>query len=69
MVTGHQEVYAILEGDGTLTIAGEDISLTPGDYVRVDAQVTRRVTAGPDGLRFIAVGAHSQDAFDGRPVL
>jgi hypothetical protein len=35
----------------------------------VAAEATRQVTAGPDGLTFIAVGAPQQDEYTGRPTL
>jgi uncharacterized cupin superfamily protein len=67
--TGHEEVYAIVEGGGTVTIDGEDVAVTRGDYLRVDAECTRKVTAGPDGIRFIAVGAKPRREYDGRETL
>ena len=67
--TGHEEVYVVLAGSGTLTVAGEEIALATGDYVRVDAEATRQVVAGGDGLRFLVVGAQPKPAYDGRPSL
>ena len=67
--TGHEEVYAVLSGSGTATIDGEDVALAAGDYLRVDAAATRKIVAGPDGLRFIVIGAKPQPSYDGRPSL
>ena len=67
--TGHEEVYVVLSGGGTFTIDGEDVSVTEGDYLRVDPPSTRRVVAGPEGLRFIVIGAKPQPEYDGRESL
>jgi quercetin dioxygenase-like cupin family protein len=67
--TGHEEVYVVLAGSGDLAVDGEHVELHPGRYVRVAADATRQVTAGPHGLTFIAVGAPQQDEYTGRPTL
>ena len=67
--TGHEEVYVVLAGEGTFTIDGEDVPVTEGDYLRVDPASTRQVVAGPEGLRFIVVGAKPQPEYDGRESL
>jgi uncharacterized cupin superfamily protein len=67
--TGHEEVYVVLEGAGTFTIDGEKIAVSGGDYLRVDAAATRQVRGGPDGLRFVVVGAQPKPAYDGRESL
>ena len=67
--TGHEEVYVVLDGDGLVTVDGETVSVTTGDYVRVDAAATRQVRAGPEGMRFLAVGAQQAETYDGRESL
>ena len=67
--TGHEEVYVVLSGSGDLAVDDEHVELHPGRYVRVAAAATRQITAGPDGLTFIAVGAPQQDEYTGRPTL
>jgi quercetin dioxygenase-like cupin family protein len=67
--TGHEEVYVVLDGSGTFTLDGTPVAVKPGDYLRVDAEVVRTATAGPDGLRFIAVGSKALPEDDGRSVL
>jgi uncharacterized cupin superfamily protein len=67
--TGHEEVYVVLAGSGTATIDGEDVAFAGGDYLRVDAASTRKIVAGPDGLRFVVIGARPQPAYDGRASL
>ncbi len=67
--TGHEEVYLVLDGGGSVTVDGESVTMAPGDYLRVDASATRQVRAGPSGMRFIAVGAQTAAAYDGRESL
>ena len=54
---GQEEVYFVVKGSGRMVIAGEEIELKPGRFVRVDPDATRVPVAGPDGLEFIAFGA------------
>jgi mannose-6-phosphate isomerase-like protein (cupin superfamily) len=67
--TGHEEVYVVLDGSGTFTIEGRGVAVSAGDYLRVDATATRQVRGGPEGLRFIVVGAQPKPAYDGRESL
>lgn len=64
--TGHEEVYVALAGSGTFTIDGEEIAVAATDYLRVDADARRQVSGGPEGLRFIVVGAQPRPVYDGR---
>ena len=67
--TGHEEVDAILEGDGMFTIDGEDVPVGPGEYLRIDPSSTRLAVAGPDGMRFLAIGARPLAEWDGRDTI
>ena len=67
--TEHEEVYVALTGDGMFTIDGEAVRFAAGDYLRVDAEATRKVVAGSDGLRFIVIAAKPKAEYDGRPSL
>jgi uncharacterized cupin superfamily protein len=67
--TGHEEVYAILEGSGTITVDGEEVAVSAGEYLRVDPASTRLAVAGPHGMRFLAIGAKPQSDYDGRDTL
>jgi len=67
--TGHEEVYAVLEGAGTFTVDGETVAVTAGDYLRVDPASKRQAVAGPDGMRFIVVAGKPLPAYDGRASL
>jgi len=67
--TGHEEVYLVLEGGGTFTVDGEAVAVTVGDYLRIDADSTRIVVAGADGISFVVVAAKPQPEYDGRSSL
>lgn len=38
---GHEEVYVLIEGSGSITVDGEELALTAGDVVRVDPGASR----------------------------
>ena len=53
---GQEEVYIPLEGAAELVTGGERIELRPGLMIRVGADEVRRIVAGEDGFRFVALG-------------
>jgi mannose-6-phosphate isomerase-like protein (cupin superfamily) len=61
---GQEEVYVALRGSGTLEADGETYSLDPNHIVRVGPGVVRKILAGPDGLRLLALGATPGEAYD-----
>jgi mannose-6-phosphate isomerase-like protein (cupin superfamily) len=54
---GQEEVFYVLEGSGKMVVDGEDIELKPGRYVFVEAESRRKIFAGDDGIKLIAVGS------------
>jgi quercetin dioxygenase-like cupin family protein len=52
-----EEVYAVVEGSGTLRVEGNEIALTPGMFVFCSPEVRRQIAAGENGLTFIGIGA------------
>jgi mannose-6-phosphate isomerase-like protein (cupin superfamily) len=61
---GQEEVYVALRGSGALEADGETYQLDPDHIVRVGPAVRRKVRAGPDGLRLLALGATPGEAYD-----
>ncbi|MGH2974727.1 MAG: hypothetical protein ACRDLL_07665 [Solirubrobacterales bacterium] len=61
---GQEEVYVALRGSGTLEADGETYPIDPDHIVRVGPSVRRKITAGPDGLRLLAIGAIPGQAYD-----
>jgi quercetin dioxygenase-like cupin family protein len=54
---GQEEVYAVLAGEATLTVGGEDYELEPGVFARVGPQEARKISTGDEGARVLAIGA------------
>src|SRR4051794_38472165 len=61
-----EEIYVVLSGSGRVKLDGELLDVRPLDAVRVAPATARAFEAGPQGLEFIAVGAHHPG--DGEPV-
>jgi mannose-6-phosphate isomerase-like protein (cupin superfamily) len=61
---GQEEVYVALRGSGTLEADGERYPVDPDHIVRVGPGVVRKITAGPDGLRLLALGGTPGEAYD-----
>jgi len=61
---GQEEVYIALRGSGTLEANGEAYPIDPEHIVRVGPSVKRKIVAGPDGLRLLALGAKPGEAYE-----
>jgi uncharacterized cupin superfamily protein len=61
-----EEVYVILGGSGQVKLDDQLIPIRALDTLRVAPAVARAFEAGPDGLDFLAFGAHHPS--DGEPV-
>jgi mannose-6-phosphate isomerase-like protein (cupin superfamily) len=53
-----EEVYVVLGGSGRMRLDDEIIDVQALDAIRVEPQVTRAFEAGPDGIQWLAFGAH-----------
>ncbi len=53
---GQEEVYSVITGSGELDVEGERIPLTPDVMVRVGPATKRKLYAGADGMRVLALG-------------
>jgi quercetin dioxygenase-like cupin family protein len=51
---GHEEVYLLMDGSGSLTVDGEDIALEPGKAVRVSPDATRQLSFSGESTMVIA---------------
>ena len=61
---GQEEVYVALRGSGTLEADGKQYPLDQDHIARVGPAVKRKITAGPDGLRLLALGGTPGEAYD-----
>jgi mannose-6-phosphate isomerase-like protein (cupin superfamily) len=57
-----EEIYVVLSGSGQMRIDDETIELRPRDAVRVAPGAVRSFEAGPEGLEYLAMGPHADDA-------
>ena len=64
--TEAEEIYVVLSGSGRVKLDGQLLDVGPLDCVRVAPATARAFEAGPDGLEFLAFGAHHPG--DGEPV-
>jgi hypothetical protein len=54
--SGQEEVFLAIGGSGWIDIEGERVQLDGKTFVRVGPEAKRKVYAGPDGLRMLAIG-------------
>ena len=66
--TGHEELYCGISGSATFIVDGEQVAFAAGDYLLVSPDSTRQVIGGPDGVRFIVIGAKTKPEYDGRAI-
>jgi mannose-6-phosphate isomerase-like protein (cupin superfamily) len=52
-----EEVYTLLEGRAALHVAGEEIAMEPGIWVRVGPAEKRKFVTGEERARILAMGA------------
>jgi mannose-6-phosphate isomerase-like protein (cupin superfamily) len=64
--THAEEVYLVLSGSGRVKLDDELLDVGALDCIRVAPATARAFEAGPDGLQFLAFGAHHPG--DGEPV-
>jgi mannose-6-phosphate isomerase-like protein (cupin superfamily) len=63
---GQEEVYSVMRGSGELDVEGERIALTPDVLVRVGPGTKRKIFAGAEGLRLLALGGTPGSAYEVR---
>ena len=65
--SGQEEVFLALTGAGWIEIEGERVELEPDMLVRVGPEPKRKVFAGPEGLRMLALGAAPGTVYEINP--
>jgi uncharacterized cupin superfamily protein len=56
-----EEIYVVIAGSGRAMIDGQPVELAPWSAVRVAPSAVRAFEAGPEGLEYLAFGAHTED--------
>ena len=64
---GQEEVFVVLDGEGRMTVDGEEIALDRETMVRVGPAARRKVVAGAQGLRLLALGGVPGAAYVPKP--
>jgi mannose-6-phosphate isomerase-like protein (cupin superfamily) len=54
---GQEEVYVVLGGQADFVIDGDEVTISRGQMLRVDAESRRKLLPGPDGVRVLAIGS------------
>jgi uncharacterized cupin superfamily protein len=54
--SGQEEVFLAINGSGWLEVEGERVALDEETFVRVGAGAKRKIYAGPQGIRLLALG-------------
>jgi mannose-6-phosphate isomerase-like protein (cupin superfamily) len=65
---GQEEVFAVMRGSGQIELDGERVDVSPDVIVRVGPGARRKLYAGPEGMRVIALGAVPGKAYTINPV-
>lgn len=61
--SAQEEVFVALSGSGWIEIDGERVDLDSETFVRVGPEARRKVFAGPQGLRMLALGGCPGEAY------
>jgi quercetin dioxygenase-like cupin family protein len=54
---GEEEVYAVVDGGGTLRVDGQEVAFSPGMFVFCSPEARRQMVAGDSGLTWIGIGS------------
>jgi len=63
---GQEEVYSVMRGGGEIDVEGERMQLTPDVLIRVGPGIKRKLFAGPEGMRVLALGGKPGSAYEVR---
>jgi mannose-6-phosphate isomerase-like protein (cupin superfamily) len=53
---GQEEVYVVLHGQADFVVDGEQVTISHGQMLKVDAASKRKLQTGQDGVRVLAIG-------------
>jgi mannose-6-phosphate isomerase-like protein (cupin superfamily) len=61
--SGQEEVFVTLSGSGWMEVEGDRVDLDASTLVRVGPGAKRKVFAGPEGIRVLAIGGAPGEAY------
>jgi mannose-6-phosphate isomerase-like protein (cupin superfamily) len=53
---GQEEVYVVLRGQADFNVDGEELTISEGEMLKVDAASKRKLQPGQNGVRILAIG-------------
>jgi mannose-6-phosphate isomerase-like protein (cupin superfamily) len=65
---GREEVYVFLRGGGDIQLDGERQPFEEGHMARMGPTTRRKLYAGPEGLRVLAIGGYPGKAYEPEPI-
>jgi uncharacterized cupin superfamily protein len=60
---GQEEVYVVLDGDGSIESNGQRTALARGALVRVGPSTKRKIAPGPNGIVLLVIGGTPGKAY------
>jgi hypothetical protein len=66
--SGQEEVFLAIGGSGWMDVEGERVELDRKTFVRVGPEAKRKLYAGPEGLRILAIGGAPGEPYKIVPV-
>lgn len=54
---GHEEVYTLIEGEATVIVDEEEVTMMAGDAIRIPPDATRQIRNGDTESTFVMAGA------------
>jgi mannose-6-phosphate isomerase-like protein (cupin superfamily) len=61
---GQEEVYVVLDGDADFVVDGDEVALSPGQLLKVDAGTKRKLYPGSNGVRILAIGCTPGEIYE-----
>lgn len=61
---GQEEVYVVLAGGADFVVDGEQMTVAPGQMLKVDAESRRKLYPGDEGVRVLAIGCAPGGAYE-----
>jgi mannose-6-phosphate isomerase-like protein (cupin superfamily) len=61
---GQEEVYVVLRGQADFVVDGEDVTICPGQMLKVEAASKRKLQPRQDGVRILAIGCTPGAAYE-----
>ena len=66
--TNQEEVFLAISGSGWMDVEGERVDLDADTLVRVGPAARRKIYAGPQGLRVLAIGGAPGQPYEVNPI-